>query len=179
MMKRILLLVGTALLSGQLLADPIIPPSDIPSPQVLPILEFVFAIEDGGYASFGLAPVNNFAPLDFATALYLAQPIPSVEASVGGNGLEQILIMNLYSFNGYWITNGSSDNLFDPSPLSRAGGDTPQIIAHYITNALNEAETAPRIQAPEMNATGATGALTLLAGVLFVLLGPRPVNLVA
>jgi len=81
--------------------------------------------------------------------------------------------MNLFSFNGYWITAGSSANLFDPSPLSRAGGDTPQIIAHFITNALNNADGSPTVLAPEMNANGASGALTLLAGAMFVLLGRR------
>ena len=177
MTKKLLPLIAMGLLSGNLLlAAPLIPSQDIQQPQALPILEFVAAIELGAYSSFNLAPVSDYAPLDFATALYITQPFASVNYAAANQGsLEGYLITTLEAFNNYWILSGPNADLFTTSPLGVYGIDTPQIDAHYIANALNESEQTRHVQAPEMNANGGTGALTLLAGAILVLLGRRRV----
>jgi hypothetical protein len=175
MTKKILPLIGMALLSGPLAAETL-PPSGVAPPQVLPILEFVAAIETGGYASYNLPVVTNFAPLDFATYLFITQPLASVENSAN-EGLVGGLVIDLDAFNNYWILSGPSASLFTTSALGTGAAgmsDTPQITAHYITNAISNAESEQQFKAPEMNANGTAGALTLLAGAVLVLLGRRP-----
>ena len=176
MLKKILPLMGIALLSGPLAALPSLPPGDVGPPQVLPILDFVAAIETGGYASYDLPVVTNFAPLDFATYLFITQPIASIENSVGDATLQQMLVNDLEDFNNYWILSGPSASLFTTSALGPGGDDTPQITAHYITNQLSNAESGQTFQAPEMNANGAAGALTLLVGAVLVLRGRRAIR---
>jgi hypothetical protein len=181
MSKKILPLIAMLLLSGPSLAAQPSQSGDLGAPQVLPILEFVVAIEDGGYASYNLPVVNDYAPLDFAAYLYITQPLRSAENTIG-TPLEQTLIVDLESFNNYWILSGPSASLFTTSPLGTGAADlsdTPQITAHYITNQLSNAELTQNIKAPEMSANGAAGALTLFVGAVFVLFGRRPATLLA
>lgn len=179
MIKKILPSMGMALalLSGTLVAQASLPPGDLGPPQVLPILEFVAAIETGGYASYNLPVVNNYAPLDFATYLFITQPFSSVENSMANpTTLQSQLVTDLESFNNYWILSGPSASLFTTSAIGADGSDTPQITAHYITNQLSNAEAGQSFQAPEMNTSGAAGALTLLIGAVLVVRGRRPIG---
>jgi hypothetical protein len=178
-LRKYLPLIGIALLSGPVMAQPNLPPGSVGAPQALPILEFVLAIEGGAYASYNLPVVNNYAPLDFAAYLFVTQPFSSVENAIANPSLEGNLVMDLEAFNNYWILSGSSASLFVTSPTGVDGIDTPQIDAHYITNQLNNAEGNPTVKAPEMNVGGATGAFTLLFGAMLVLLGRRPARRIA
>jgi hypothetical protein len=163
MNKKSLPLIAMMLLSGPLAAQVVVPR------QVIPTLEFVAAIETGAYS--GVPPVSDYAPLDFATYLYLTQPVASIDNYTTLLGK---LVDQLNDFNIYWYASGPNANLFDPLGDSKAtGGDTPPVIADYIVDDLYNAENPPRVQAPEMNTNGATGALTLLAGLVLVLLGRR------
>jgi hypothetical protein len=172
MSKNFLPLIGMALLAGPLAAhaSPFGPdsPYGLGPPQVVPIVEFVGAIEDGAYGRSINA--EGDALLDFAAYLYVTQPLASVAYSTNGTTIEQMLITDLLEFNNYWVLSGPSASLFS---YGFGNADGPVITSSYIVNNIDNAEYS-QIKAPEMSANGATGALTLLVGAVLVMRGRRP-----
>jgi hypothetical protein len=172
MTRRILPLIGMALLSGPLAA------------QQAPVTEFVSTIESGGYAGFSYVspfPVSSWAPLDAAESTYCANPtaIPPDSASNIYISLEYSLVTELQGFAAYWALAGSSASLFDPFNRYL---DSPPHIAYYIIGDLINDEGAlgqTVVGAPEIEPSSAIGAVTLLLGGLMVLRGRRPARRLA
>jgi hypothetical protein len=171
MNRRILPLIGMALLSGPLAA------------QQAPVAEFVSTIESGGYAGFSYvsqSPVPSWAPLNAAENTYCANPtaIPPDSATNIYIGLEYSLVTELQGFAAYWALAGSSASLFDPFNRYL---DSPPHIAYYIVYDLINAEGAlgQTVAAPEIDPSSSIGGLTLLFGGLMVLRGRRPARLLA
>jgi hypothetical protein len=174
MSKKFLPLIGMALVLGPLAAYSYSPfgpdsPYGLGPPQVVPIVEFVGAIEDGAYGRSINA--EGDALLDFAAYLYVTQPLASVAYSTNGTTIEQMLITDLLEFNNYWVLSGPSASLFS---YGFGNADGPVITSSYIVNNIDNAEYSQQIKAPEMSANGATGALTLLVGAVLVMRGRRP-----
>lgn len=124
-------------------------------------------IETGGYGRSINA--EGDAALDFAAYLYITQPLASVENSESDTTLVDKLVQNLSVFNQYWTYWGANASLFG----QQTNIDAPPVTASYIYGDIVNAEAQQQVKAPEMNANGAAGALTLLFGAMFVLLGRR------
>jgi hypothetical protein len=174
MSKKILPLIAMALLSGPLAAHQTSSfgpdsPYGLGAPQVVPIAEFVGAIEQGAYGRS--IDAEGDALLDFAAYLYITHPLASVAYSTNGTTIEQMLITDLLEFNNYWVLSGPSASLFS---YGFGNADGPVITSSYIINNIDNAEYSQPIKAPEMSANGATGALTLLVGAVLVMRGRRP-----
>jgi|HubBroStandDraft_2_1064218.scaffolds.fasta_scaffold16883_3 hypothetical protein len=150
---------------------------------VAAVKEFVSTIESGAYSSYdGGVVVSNYAPLNLAESLYLADPtIPAAGGPYSGGNfilLEDSLIGDLQDFDYYWVSNGSYASLFDPSPLGKYGPyDTPIISASYIINSTSNAETLWALKAPEIDPASVASGFTLLLGSLLVLRGRRRTEL--
>lgn len=170
MSKTIPLLIGMALLSGPLAAQSL-PPGDLGPPQVVPILEFVSAIETGAYGHS--IDAEGDALLDFAALTFITQPFASAENAPFSTSIVGKLTDEVYIFNNYWLFAGPKASIFPPSN-DETYIDDPPITASYIYgDIVNYEFSQQQIKAPEMNADGAAGALTLLFGAMFVLLGRR------
>ena len=159
MSKKILPLIGMALLSGPLAAQ-------------APVAEFVSTIESGGYAAYvSPFPVLSWRPLDCAMSAYLLDPTKPVFPNIT---LEQNLYFYLQGFAAYWAFAGSSASLFDPFNRYL---DSPPHIAHYLVyDIVNTEDANPQAytKAPELDASSMASGLTLFLGGLVVLRGRRP-----
>lgn len=177
MIKKILPLIGLALLSGPLAAQT---PWGLGPPQLVPIVDWVSLIESNGYANDGL----NWTPDAEADALIAQAGITFITNPIGGIGqgvtFQQALVSDFEYFNNYWINAGpaaslySQNNQFDPPPIDAA------YIRDNVMNYEAECPSSSNPQcgtpmaAPEIATEGAASSLALLLGGLMVLRGRRP-----
>jgi hypothetical protein len=182
MTRRILPLIGMALLSGPLAAQT---PWGLGPPQIVPIENWVSLIESNGYANgYGL----NWTPDAEAVALisraeYLFITDPSLIGIPNSTFQQQLannLVDNFGWFNNYWINAGpaaslySWNNQYDPPPIDAAYIRDNVVNYEALCPSSSKPPCGTTQIVPEIGTQGAGAALTLLLGGLIVLRGRRP-----